>query len=40
MLAALIGSRLFPMAKAGLGFAASCERVTLGDRVVEVRPTP
>lgn len=37
---ALIGSRLFPLAKAGLGFAASCQRVTLGGRVVEVCHRP
>lgn len=37
---ALMGSRLFPMAKAGLGFGAACQRVTLGERVVEVVRTP
>lgn len=30
--------RMFPMVKAGLGFAKECRRVTVGDKAVEVAP--
>ncbi len=30
--------RMFPMVKAGLGFARQCRRVTVGDTLVEVAP--
>jgi hypothetical protein len=30
--------RIFPMLKAGLGFAKQCRRVSVGDRIVDVAP--
>ncbi len=30
--------RMFPMVKAGLGFAKQCRRVTVGDKAIEVAP--
>jgi hypothetical protein len=30
--------RMFPMVKAGLGFAKECRRVTVGDKAVDVAP--
>ncbi len=33
---ALVTGRLFPMTKAGLGYANACSRVTVGDRAINV----
>jgi alkylhydroperoxidase family enzyme len=33
---ALQGSRMFPMLKAGLGFATNCQRVSVGSALVEI----